>query len=73
MIASGEVAASTALVALFKSIKLPSGIAGLVVGPVLAAVESYVESALAAEEAKFTPAVIVAYIVSELQAVAAKV
>jgi hypothetical protein len=67
-IATGETDLTALVANLIKDIPPIKGVAGLVAGPILAAIESLIESTVATEITKFPPATLVTDIVAFLQA-----
>ncbi len=66
-ITTGEGDLTTLITSLISEIPPIKGIAGLVAGPILTAIENLIQSTVAAELAKFPPATLVADIVAYLQ------
>lgn len=73
IVATGEADVQAALVNLFKNIPAVKGIASLAVGPLEAAVEASINTAVAALIAKYTPAEVEALVVTLLNGIAGKV
>jgi hypothetical protein len=67
-ITAGETELTTLVTNLIKDIPAIKGVAGLVAGPILAAIETLIENTVEAEIAKFPPSTLVSDVVAYLQA-----